>query len=112
MIDPVGKRQLNAFYDLHEKISKFNNTLNELEKTNPEKATEYGSKHIPELSVYEHVEGMYKDIQELNKTAREVDMDKSMSSEERMKTIASITRDQNLIAKDVEGIKTYLAKSR
>ena len=112
MVDPVGRKQLNALYDLYEKISKVHNTFNELDKTNPEKAVEYGKARIPELDMYGTVSAMYKDIQELNKLAREIDAAKDIAPEERMRLIANVIRDQNKIAKDVGLINAYIEKSR
>jgi hypothetical protein len=112
MVDPVGKRQLNAFYDLHEKVDKVKNTLKYLEETDPKAAVEYGKGHIPEINVMDHVGIVYKDIQDLNALAREVDLNKNLTGEQKIKAISKITHDQNLIAKDVDKIKTYLEKNQ
>jgi hypothetical protein len=112
MIDPVGKRQLNAMYDLHEKVTMVKKTLDAKEKINPMEADEYGSKHLPELDAYPYVNILYKRIQELNTRIKLIDAEKSLTPKERMEAVASVTREQNETSKEVDRINAYIAKQR
>jgi hypothetical protein len=112
MIDPVGKRQLNAMYDLYEKLDMVKKTLDAKEKINPMEADEYGSKHLPELDAYPYVNILYKRIQELNTRIKLIDAEKSLTPKERMEAVASVTREQNEASKDVDRINSFLSKAR
>lgn len=112
MIDPVGKRQSNALYDLYEKLDMVKKTLDAKEKINPMEADEYGSKHLPELDAYPYVNILYKRIQELNTRIKLIDAEKSLTPKERMEAIADVTREQNEASKDVDRINSFLSKAR
>ena len=111
-IDPVGKRQSNALYDLYEKLDMVKKTLDAKEKINPMEADEYGSKHLPELDAYPYVNILYKRIQELNTRIKLIDAEKSLTPKERMEAIADVTREQNEASKDVDRVNSFLAKAR
>jgi hypothetical protein len=49
MYDPVGTRRMTEFYEEREKVGKANATLNELMKTNPDRAEKYVEEHQDEL---------------------------------------------------------------
>jgi hypothetical protein len=49
MYDPVGTRRMTEFYEEREKVGKANATLNELMKTNPDRAEKYIEEHQDEL---------------------------------------------------------------
>jgi hypothetical protein len=110
MVDPVGKRQLNAFYDLYDKVDKVKNTLKYLEETDPKEAVEYSKTHVPEIKAMDYVEIIHKDIQDLNAKAKLTDLSKNLTGEQKLKIISKFTYDQNLIAKNVDKIKTFLEK--
>jgi hypothetical protein len=49
MYDPVGTRRMTEFYDAREKVGRANTTLNELMKTDLDKAAAYAEEHADEL---------------------------------------------------------------
>jgi hypothetical protein len=110
MVDPVGRKQLNAFFDLYDKLSEVGNSLKYLEEKNPDEAVKYAMEHLPELDALEEAKIIYKEIQTLNKDAQEADMDKSMSSKQKLEAVSNVVREQNLAAMKVEELKSKLDK--
>lgn len=110
MTDPVGRKQLNEFYDLYDKTSEFKKSLSKLEKTDPEAAIKYGRERVPEMEVADYMEILHKDIQELNATIRLIDSDKDMTADQKLKAVSEIVREQNEIAKATKSIKRHLLK--
>ena len=49
MYDPVGTRRMTEFYEAREKVGRANTTLNELMKTDLDKAAAYAEEHADEL---------------------------------------------------------------
>jgi hypothetical protein len=112
MVDPVGRKQLNDFFDLYDKLSEVGNSLKYLEEKDPEEAVKYAREHEPELNVLDEAKIIYQDIQALNKDTQEVDLDKSMSGKQKLEAISKFVREQNLTAKKVDELKSYLDKHR
>jgi len=112
MVDPVGRKQLNEFFDLYEKLDKVGSSLKYLEEKDPEEAVKYAREHEAELNVLDEAKIIYQNIQVLNKDAQEVDLDKSMSGKQKLQAISKIVRDQNLTARKVDEIKSYLDKHK
>jgi len=110
MTDPVGRKQLNDFYDIHDKIMEFKKSLSKLEKEDPERAAKYAQERVPEMEVVDYVEILHKDIQKLNETIRMIDREPAMTSDEKLKAVSEIVREQNEIAKATADIKRHLLK--
>jgi hypothetical protein len=108
--DPVGRKQLNEFYDLYNRVSKFKKTLNDLEANDPEEAIKYKRERVPELEVVDYMEILHKSIQERNATIRLIDRDKDMTADEKLKAVSVVVREQNEIAKETKLIKRHLLK--
>jgi hypothetical protein len=51
MYDPVGTRRMTEFYEERDKVGKANNTLNELMKTDLDRAEKYAEAHADELQI-------------------------------------------------------------
>jgi collagenase-like PrtC family protease len=51
MYDPVGTRRMTEFYEEREKVGKANTTLNELMKTDLDRAEKYAEAHADELQL-------------------------------------------------------------
>ncbi len=112
MIDPVGKRQTNELYKLHDRVDAIKKDIEKMEKTDPMAAIEYGQKHIAEINAYPYVNILYKELQVRNKEIAAIDAEKSLTPKERMEAIAKVTREQNEASKDVDRINSFLSKAR
>jgi hypothetical protein len=110
MIDPVGKRQTNALYELHDRVDAVRKDMETLEKNDPMAAIEYGQKHIAEINVYPYVNILFKELQERNKEIKMIDAEKSLTPKERMEAIAKVIKEQNDASKDVDRINSMMAK--
>ena len=51
MYDPVGTRRMTEFYEAREQVGRANATLNELMKTDLDRAAKYAEEHAPELAL-------------------------------------------------------------
>lgn len=112
LVDSVGKKQLNDLYELHDKLKEVRASYAKWEELNPDKAIEYGRVRIPELEAYDYVHTMFEQVQERNKFIREIDLNKDLTPEQRMRLIADVVREQNTMSKDVDMVKRFLAKQR
>ena len=111
MIDPVGRKQLNALYKLEEKVTQINNSYNKKMEKDPAEAAAFGTKNDKYLTVYPHVQQVFKQVQELNKQIKLLDEDRRLTPTERQKAIAMVVKDQNDIARETTEIQAYLDKN-
>ena len=93
MYDPVGTRRLTEFYEEREKVGRANTTLNELMKTDLDKAAAYAESHADELMLESAVNSTLEQLERtraykkhLNSPAGAADM----SKEERESSIKEV----------------------
>ena len=108
MIDPVGRKQLNALYKLEEKVSQIRSKYYKEMERDPVAAAAYGTKNEKYLIAYNHVQYMFKKVQNLNTVIKTIDADKRITATERQKYIAMTVKEQNDIAKGVSDAQAYL----
>ena len=108
MIDPVGRKQLNALYKLEEKLTQIRNEYYKEMESDPVEGIAYGTKNEKYLIAYNHVQYMFNRVQKLNTVIKTIDADKRMTATERQKYIAMTVKEQNDIAKGVSDAQAYL----
>lgn len=111
MIDPVGRKQLNALYKLEDRVTQVHNSLKKKELKSPQEAAEFATENEKYLRVYEHTQQVFKQVQDLNAQIKLIDADKRLTPTERQKAIAMVVREQNDIAKQVTDIQAYLDRN-
>ncbi len=99
--DPVGTRRTSEFYDLREKVVQTHNSLNQMMKTNPERAFDFAEKNAPLLMTYKMVNSTLEELEKTRAMKRYLDTDmaaQSMTGEERLKMKQEIQQyEQNLV---------------
>jgi hypothetical protein len=99
--DPVGTRRTSEFYDLREKVVQTHNSLNQMLKTNPERAYAFAEKNAPLLMAYKMVNSTLEELEKTRAMKRYLDTDmaaQSMTGEERLKMKQEIQQyEQNLV---------------
>jgi hypothetical protein len=99
--DPIGTRFVDEIYKLDKEVSQAHNTAKKLEETDPERLEEFYEAHKGKLVVYDDVQTIMKEIQDMSKYAREIDSNEEMSPEDRRKAINELKVAQNEMAKNV-----------
>jgi hypothetical protein len=112
LIDPVGRKQSNDLYDLHDKLKKINNTYENLLGRDPAKAAKFGAEHVREYEMYPYVKDLIEYQQQLDKEVQAADSYKSMTPDDRQKLISSIIKRKNDAAKGVDAIRTYIEQQK
>jgi hypothetical protein len=99
--DPIGTRRTSEFYDLREKVVQTHNSLNQMMKTNPERAFDFAEKNAPLLMTYKMVNSTLEELEKTRAMKRYLDTDmaaQSMTGEERLKMKREIQQyEQNLV---------------
>jgi hypothetical protein len=102
LYDPVGTRQLTEFYEEREKVGKANTTLNELMKTDVNRAEQYAIEHQDELVFEKAINSTLKQLEKTRayrKFLNSPDGADSMAAEERESELKQIK------AMEVETVK-------
>lgn len=93
MYDPVGTRRMTEFYEAREKVGRANTTLNELMKTDLDKAATYAEEHADELMLESAVNSTLEQLERTRaykKYLNSPDGARDMSKEEREASIKEI----------------------
>lgn len=93
MYDPVGTRRMTEFYEEREKVGRANTTLNELMKTDLDKAVEYAESHKDELMLESAVNSTLNQLENTRayrKYLNSAEGAKVMSKEERESQLKQI----------------------
>lgn len=86
MYDPVGTRRMTEFYEAREKVGRANATLNELMKTDMDRAAAYAESHASELMLESAVNSTLEQLERTRayrKYLNSPDAAESMSKEDR-----------------------------
>ncbi len=115
LYDPVGTRLMTEFYEEREKLGKANNTLNQLAKTDMDRAEKYAETHRDEL-VFESA--INSTLEQLERTRayrtflNSPDGAKEMPTEEREAALKEIKQYETEMVKWLREAKTEYAKSK
>lgn len=93
MYDPVGTRRMTEFYEEREKVGRANTTLNELMKTDLDKAATYAEAHADELMLESAVNSTLEQLERTRaykKYLNSPEGAKDVSKEEREATIKEV----------------------
>lgn len=93
MYDPVGTRRMTEFYEEREKVGRANTTLNELMKTDLDKAATYAEEHADELMLESAVNSTLEQLERTRaykKYLNSPEGAKDVSKEEREATIKEV----------------------
>jgi hypothetical protein len=112
MVDPVGKRQLEELYALHDETSKAKKTYDKLVSLLSPEAEEYQRTHAAALAINANLEDRMKDITEQRKIITLISNSPDISPDKKLKAISEIIQQQNAMAMDVEMYKSLLIKGR
>jgi hypothetical protein len=86
--DPVGTRRTTEFYDLREKVVQSQNSLNQMLKTDPDRAAAFAEKNASLLASYKMINSTLQELEKSREYKRYLDTEmaaQAMSSEERLK---------------------------
>jgi hypothetical protein len=115
LYDPVGTRLMTEFYEEREKMGKANATLNQLMKTDTDRAVQYAETHQDEL-VFESA--INSTLEQLQRTRayrtflNSPDGAKEMPTEEREAALKEIKQYETEMVKWLREAKTEYAKSK
>jgi hypothetical protein len=115
LYDPVGTRLMTEFYEEREKMGKANATLNQLMKTDMDRAVQYAETHQDEL-VFESA--INSTLEQLQRTRayrtflNSPDGAKEMPTEEREAALKEIKQYETEMVKWLREAKTEYAKSK
>jgi hypothetical protein len=102
LYDPVGTRRMTEFYDEREKVGKANTTLNELMKTDLDRAEKYATEHQDELALESAINST------LNQLENTRAYRKFLNSPEGAKDMSVEERDASL--KEIKSMETEYVK--
>jgi hypothetical protein len=86
--DPVGTRRTTEFYDLREKVVQSQNSLNQMLKTDPDRAAAFAEKNASLLASYKMINSTLQELEKSREYKRYLDTEmaaQAMSSKERLK---------------------------
>ncbi len=95
MYDPVGTRRMTEFYEEREKVGRANTTLNELMRTDLDRAVKYAEDHADELALESAVNSTLEQLQrtrEYRKFLNSPDAAEAMTAEEREADLKEIRK--------------------
>jgi hypothetical protein len=113
MYDPVGTRRMTEFYEEREKVGRANATLNELVKTNPDRAEKYIEEHQDELALEGAVNSTLEQLEKTRAYRKYLNSPigaENMSKEERESELKEIKKMEVELAKWLREAKAELAK--
>lgn len=93
MYDPVGTRRMTEFYEEREKVGRANTTLNELMKTDLDKAAAYAEEHADELMLESAVNSTLEQLERTRAYKKHLNSPagaEDMSKEEREASIKEV----------------------
>ena len=93
MYDPVGTRRMTEFYEEREKVGRANTTLNELMKTDLDKAAAYAEEHADELMLESAVNSTLEQLERTRAYRKYLNSPmaaESMSKEEREASLKEV----------------------
>lgn len=93
MYDPVGTRRMTEFYEEREKVGRANTTLNELMKTDMDKAAAYAEEHADELMLESAVNSTLEQLERTRAYRKYLNSPlgaESMSKEEREASLKEV----------------------
>jgi hypothetical protein len=93
MYDPVGTRRMTEFYESREKVGRANTTLNELMKTDLDKAATYAEEHADELMLESAVNSTLEQLERTRAYKKYLNSPlgaEAMSKEEREASIKEV----------------------
>jgi hypothetical protein len=93
MYDPVGTRRMTEFYEAREKVGRANTTLNELMKTDLDKAAAYAEEHADELMLESAVNSTLEQLERTRAYRKFLNSPmaaESMSKEEREASLKEV----------------------
>ena len=115
MYDPVGTRRMTEFYEEREKVGRANATLNELVKTNPDRAEKYIEEHQDELALEGAVNSTLEQLEKTRAYRKYLNSPigaENMSKEERESELKEIKKMEVELAKWLREAKVELAKAQ
>lgn len=113
MYDPVGTRRMTEFYELRESVGKANTTLNELAKTDVNRAEQYAIAHADELQLEGIVNSTLQQLEDTRayrKWLNSPDGAADMSAEQRESELKEIKQMELEFVKWVREAKAELRK--
>jgi hypothetical protein len=115
MFDPVGNRRMTEFYEERESMSKANSTLNELMKTDMDRAVAYAESHQDELVFEKYINSTLNELEKTRayrKFLNSPDGAAEMSADEREAELKEIKKFEMELVGWLREAKTEYAKSR
>jgi hypothetical protein len=115
MFDPVGNRRMTEFYEERESLSKANSTLNELMKTDMDRAVAYAESHQDELVFEKYINSTLNELEKTRayrKFLNSPDGAAEMSADEREAELKGIKKFEMELVGWLREAKTEYAKSR
>jgi hypothetical protein len=109
--DPVGTRRAGEFYEVRDKVTQSQNTLNALMKTDLPRAAQFAEKNAETLSVYKMVNSTLKEIERTRAYRNWLntsDAAQSMTQKERADTLEDIKRYEQQLFEWVRYAKTQI----
>lgn len=109
--DPVGTRRASEFYDLREKVVQSQNTLNELMKTDLNRAADFAEKNADRLMLYKAVNSTLKEIQRTRSYRNwlnSADAGQTLSQKERADQMEAIKRYEQQLFEWTRDIRNHL----
>ena len=109
--DPVGTRRAGEFYDLREKVVQSQNTLNELMKTDLNRAADFAEKNADRLMLYKAVNSTLKEIQRTRayrNWLNSADAGQTLSQKERADQMEAIKRYEQQLFEWSRDIRNHL----
>lgn len=109
--DPVGTRRASEFYDLREKVVQSQNTMNELMKTDLNRAVEFSEKNADRLMLYKAVNSTLKEIERTRayrNWLNSADAAQSLSQAERASQMEEIKRYEQQLFEWTRDVRNYM----
>jgi hypothetical protein len=113
LYDPVGTRRMTEFYEEREKVGKANTTLNELMKTDLDRAEKYAEAHANELMMESAINSTLEQLERTRayrKYLNSVEGAKDMSKEDREADLKEIKQMELAFVDWVREAKAELRK--
>lgn len=109
--DPVGTRRAGEFYEVRDKVTQSQNTLNALIKTDLPRAAQFAEKNAETLSVYKMVNSTLKEIEKTRAYRNWLntgDAAQSMTQKERADALEGVKRYEQQLFEWVRYAKTQI----